>query len=79
MEDKVLAAMKTLAVREENVMVARVTLHEGRGEPILSYGARLRGQAGESILFTFVDSIYFTFVFTVNFLETTCGGKPEPV
>ena len=26
-EDEVLAATKTLAVREENVMVARVTLH----------------------------------------------------
>ena len=26
-EDEVLAAIKTLAVREENVMVARVTLH----------------------------------------------------
>ena len=27
MENEVLAAMKTLAVREENIMVARVTLH----------------------------------------------------
>ena len=47
-EDKVLTAMKILAVREENVMVARVTLHnmkQDRGEPIHSYGARLRGQA----------------------------------
>ena len=36
-EDEVLAAMKILAVREENVMVARVTLHnmkQDRGEPI---------------------------------------------
>ena len=48
-EDEVLAAMKTLAVREENIMVARVTLHnmkQDRGEPIRAYGARLRGQAG---------------------------------
>ena len=47
-EDEVLAAIKTLAVREENVMVARVTLHnmkQDRGEPIRAYGARLRGQA----------------------------------
>ena len=48
-ENEVLAAMKILAVREENVMVARVTLHnmkQDRGEPIRAYGARLRGQAG---------------------------------
>ena len=48
-EDEVLAAMKILAVREENVMVARVTLHnmkQDRGEPICVYGARLWGQAG---------------------------------
>ena len=41
--------MKILAVREENVMVARATLHnmkQDRGEPIRTYGARLRGQAG---------------------------------
>ena len=48
-ENEVLAAMKILAVREENVMVARVTLHnmkQDRGEPIRAFGARLRGQAG---------------------------------
>ena len=42
-ENEVLTAMKTLAVREENVMVASVTLHnmkQGRGEPILSFGTR---------------------------------------
>ena len=47
-EDEVLAAIKTLAVREENVMVARVTLYnmkQDRGEPIRAYGARLREQA----------------------------------
>ena len=47
-EDEVLAAIKTLAVREENFMVARVILHnmkQDRGEPICAYGARLRGQA----------------------------------
>ena len=46
-EDEVLAAMKTLVVREENVMVARVTLHkQDRGESIYSYEVRLEGQAG---------------------------------
>ena len=47
-EVEVLAAMKILAVREENVMVARVTLHnmkQDRGEPICAYGVRVRGQA----------------------------------
>ncbi len=40
--------MRRLAVREENTMVARVTLHnmrQDRNEPIRAYGARLRGQA----------------------------------
>lgn len=48
-EEDVLAAMKMLAVREENPMVARVSLHnmrQDRGEPIRAFGARLRGQAG---------------------------------
>ncbi len=40
-EDEVLAVIKTLAVREENVMVARATLHNMKQ----AYGARLRGQA----------------------------------
>ena len=47
-EDEVFAAMRRLAVREENTMVARVTLHnmrQDRDEPIRAYGARLRGQA----------------------------------
>ena len=47
-EEEVLAAVKTLAVREENVMVARVALHnmkQDSGEPIRAFGARLRGQA----------------------------------
>ena len=47
-EDEVFAAMKKLAVREENTMIARVTLHnmrQDRDEPIRAYGARLRGQA----------------------------------
>ena len=50
--NEVLEAMKTLTVREENIMVARVTLHrikQDRGEPIYKYGARLRGQAGVCI------------------------------
>ena len=48
-EAQVLAAIKTLAVREENVMVARVNLHnmrQDRDETVRSYGARLQGQAG---------------------------------
>ena len=48
-EVEVLAAIKRLAVREENTMVARVTLHnmrQDREETIRSFGARLRGQAG---------------------------------
>ncbi|XP_068232779.1 uncharacterized protein [Palaemon carinicauda] len=46
---EVIAAIRALAVREENVMVARVTLHnmrQDRDEPIRAFGARLRGQAG---------------------------------
>ena len=48
-EEEVLAAIKSLAVREENTMVARVTLHEmrqDRDEPIRSFAARIKGQAG---------------------------------
>ena len=40
--------MRRLAIREENTMVARVTLHnmrQDRDEPIRAYGARLHGQA----------------------------------
>ena len=47
-EDEVFAAMRNLAVREENTMVARVALHnmkQDRDEPVRSYGARLQGQA----------------------------------
>ena len=45
-ETDVLAAIRLLAVRDENTMVARVTLHNMRQEPIRNFGARLRGQAG---------------------------------
>ena len=48
-EGDVLAAIKRLAVREENCMVARVQLHnmcQDRDETIRSFGARIRGQAG---------------------------------
>ena len=47
-EDDVFTAMRRLAVREENTMVARVTLQnmrQDRDEPIRAYGARLKGQA----------------------------------
>ena len=45
-EDQVLTAIKTLAVREENTMVARVNLHnmkQDRDETVRSFGARIRG------------------------------------
>jgi len=48
-EKEVLAAIKNLAVQPENTMVARVALHEmkqDRDEPVRSFGARIRGQAG---------------------------------
>ena len=48
-EASVMAAIKSLPVREENCMVARVQLHQmrqDRDEPIRCFGARLRGQAG---------------------------------
>ena len=47
-EVAVLAAIKQLAVREENVMVARLNLQrlkQDRDEAVRSYCARLRGQA----------------------------------
>jgi len=47
-EDDVLTAMLSLAVREENIMVARVALnnmHQNHDEPIRS-SALLKGQAG---------------------------------
>ena len=47
-EDDVFTAMRRLAVREENAMVARVTLknmRQDQDEPIRAYGARLKGQA----------------------------------
>lgn len=47
-EVEVLTAIRTLAVREENTMVARVSLHsmtQDRDETIRSFVARLRGQA----------------------------------
>ena len=47
-EEVVLAAIKQLAVPQENTMVARVALYEMRqdtDEGIRSYGARIRGQA----------------------------------
>ena len=45
-EDEVLAAIKSLAVREENAMVARVALNKDRDESVRAFGARIRGQAG---------------------------------
>ena len=48
-EAVVLAAIKLLAVRQENIMVARNELwnmHQDHDEPVRRFGARLRGQAG---------------------------------
>ena len=47
-EADVLAAIRRLAVREENTMVSRVVLHgmnQDHGEGVRTYAARLRGQA----------------------------------
>lgn len=47
-EDNVLRFIKTLAIRPENIMVARVKLiniRQERDEPVRSFCARLRGQA----------------------------------
>ena len=47
-EVNVLAAMKALTVRSENVMAARYALHDmrqGREEQICSFYARIKGQA----------------------------------
>ena len=47
-ENEVLEKIKTLAVRRENIMVARVELQEmqqDEGEPIRSFAARAKGQA----------------------------------
>ena len=51
-KDQVLKAMKTLAIREENTMVARVTLHNMRQdhyEPVRAFGAMLRGKASVQV------------------------------
>ena len=48
-EDSVLSKIKTLAVRQENVMVARCQLQQtsqDRDEPVRAFAARVRGQAG---------------------------------
>ena len=47
-EVNVLAAMKALAVHSENIMVARYASHDirqGRKEQIISFHARIKGQA----------------------------------
>ena len=47
-QDDVLTAIHSLAVREENTTVARVTLHQMTqdvDETVRSYYARLKGQA----------------------------------
>ena len=47
-EANVLSFIKTMAIRPENLMVARMNLqsiHQQRDEPVRSYTARLRGQA----------------------------------
>jgi hypothetical protein len=47
-EDAILTAIKSLAVRRENVMVSRLALHgmcQDREEGVRNYAARLKGQA----------------------------------
>ena len=47
-EAEILALMKTLSVKEENVMVSRMKLHglhQEAGEPIRNFLARIKGQA----------------------------------
>ena len=47
-KDELLEAIKRLAVRQGNTMLARVTLHnmrQDRDETVTTFGARLRGQA----------------------------------
>ena len=47
-ETDILALMKTLSVKEENVMVSRMklhSLHQEAGEPIRNFVARVKGQA----------------------------------
>ena len=59
-EDQVLKAMKTLAIREENTMVARVTLHnmrQDRDEPVRAFGARLRGKQVSASLHRNVQAV----------------------
>ena len=49
-ETVVLQNINTLAVRQENIMVARVRLQhmrQDRDEPVRAFAARLKGQAGE--------------------------------
>ena len=48
-EEEILTLVRRLAVREENTMVARVTLHnmrQDRDDTVRSFSARIRGQAG---------------------------------
>ena len=45
---EVMQAIQKLAVREENIMIARFTLHQmvqDADEPIRNFGARIKGQA----------------------------------
>lgn len=47
-ENEVMKAMRKLAVREENTMVARFSLHQmsqDADEPVRNFGARIKGQA----------------------------------
>ena len=47
-EDEVMEAIRKLAVREENTMVGRFTLHQmsqDTDEPVRNFGARIKGQA----------------------------------
>ncbi len=59
-ETDLLAAIKALAVSEENPKVARVALSrmvQDRGEPIRSFAARLRGKPRYVVLFSSVPDV----------------------
>ena len=48
-EDTLLSNIKSLAIRQENIMVARMQLqqmHQDRDEPARTFAARIKGQAG---------------------------------
>ena len=81
-EDDVLAAIKSLAVKEENIMVARVTLNDmrqDRDESIRSFGARIRGQANVCKYVINCHECYEEVNYTEAILrDVLCRGIDDP-